>query len=105
MSLDRVKEKESKKKTGTYSSGTVTSIFVVRVWGCHCQVTLGLEVAIVALSGEAGPGTGRRCAKLGSFLLLLGKAESVLIILKRLGPLSSSSGVAGLRVIRESWGR
>ena len=89
LSSDHVKEKESKKKTGTYSSGTVASIFIVRGWGCRRHVTLGLEVAIVALSREAGPGTGRRCAKLASFLLSLGKAENVLITLKSLGPLSS----------------
>ena len=80
-------------------------VFIVQGWGCCCQVMLGLEVAVVALSGEAGPGTGHRHAKLGSFLLSLGKAESVLITLKRLGLPLLSSGVAGLRVIRESWGR
>ena len=88
LSSDHIKEKESKKKTSTYSSGMVASIFVVRGWGCRRHVTLGLEVAVVALSREAGPGTGHHRAKLASFLLSLGKAENVLITLKSLGPLS-----------------
>lgn len=67
-----------------------------RGWGCRHQVTLGLELAVVASSGEAGPGTGRHCTKLGSLLLSLGRAESVLIGLKKAG--------SGHCCRHESWG-